>query len=437
MRKSIRCMLPLALAAFAASPASAWERFIAGGPGWVQSLAPHGALSPAAQGAVCLLTNDRVYGVVSFAHVLSLDAQNGVQPYQLLSAPGGLSTLGVDCSAGTPVAAHAAVDPVPERHSWLTGFFADGSGPWRTDVPATAAARPARFGVSATQRTVVLREKVGGSAWDVSAYDGFEPLPRWQAVLDAWRFPGARVLDMRVAADGSTALLGSYDRGVDAGLGVFVQRFDADGVSQLAADVPDAWAGEVGPAALAPAGTAWFARKDPQFQQDALWRVPAQSPAPIPVDVCCGPGEIVALATTPDDGALVAQRRMFGGASRLLRYAADGNLLSQADVWDLGGPGFDLLGVVGDRAGRSLAVIAMPAFPPSTARVLRLHAYDAQGMELWSRDLAGARFDTASPLQLTLTSDDRVVLALDAVDASGTPGVLVQSFGLDSDNVVP
>jgi hypothetical protein len=437
MRTSIHCMLPLALAAFAASPASAWERFVAGGPGWVQDLAPRAALSPAAQGAICVMTNDRVYGAAGFSHVLSIDAQNVVQSHQLLSVQGGLVTLGVDCGAGAPVAAYAAVDPAPERHTWLTGYFADGSGPWRTDLPATAAVRPSRFAVSSAQRTIVLREKAGGASWDLAAYDGFQPFPSWQAPLDAWRFPGARVLDMRVAADGSTALLGSYDRGVDAGLGVFVQRFDANGAAQFATDVPDAWAGEVGPAALAPAGTAWFVRKDPQLQQDALWRVPPPSPAPMPVDVCCGPGEVVALATTPDDGALVARRASFGAAPRLLRFAADGTALSQADVWELDGPGFDLLGLVGDRAGRSLVVIAMPAFPPSTARVLRLHAYDAQGFEQWTRDVAGARLDTASPLQLALTSDDRVVFALDAVDASGTPGILVQAFALDTGSIWP
>jgi hypothetical protein len=432
MRKSICFALPLALVV--AEPALAWQRFIGGGPNWVQSLAPRSALSTDPLGNVCLLTNDRVYGAITNAHVLGLEPMLGdVHPWMVLHAERGFSTFGVDCSSGRPIAAYTALDPMPERHTVLTGIFDDGVVQWRTDLLSMGAVRPARFITSAMNRTLVLREKVGASAWDVQAYDGFQPYPTWQAMLDAWRWPAARVLDMRFADDGSSALLGTYDVAGSPGVGVFVQRFDANGNPQFPNDFPDGWQGEVTAAALGADGTAYYVRRDTQFLQDTLTRVPAPFGPPQGMDLgCCAPSEVVQVTALVDSGLLVAVRNAYA-SPQLRRYAADGTLAWQADAYEFGPPGFELLAMIGDRNGRALTVSAEPAFGGLPNRRIRLRAYDAQGIELWSFWKDNARFDEGNPARLALTSDDHVVFALNATDAaSPSPGIFVQSFTLDT-----
>jgi hypothetical protein len=437
MRMLVRCVVPLALAATAIAPAQAWERFIAGGPNWVQSLAPHGALSTDASGNVCLLSNDRVNGQITNAHVLVLGAQAGdMQPSQMVYSRDELATLGVDCRAGLPVLSYVGIDPDSQRHTWLLAASAANQPPWPpVDLPSIGAVHPSRFGVDNAQTAVVLRQRASGSAYDVQAFHLPMPMPAWQADIPAWRYPSARVLDMIVAADGSTSLLGTFDNQGDPSLGVFVQRFDANGGALQSMDYPDTWFAEVGPAALAPAGTAYYVRRNSQYVQDMLWRVNAQTAAPFPMDLgCCGPLQVKHLAALADDGALVATRAGFAGLGRLSRFAADGSLRWQADLPEVGLPGFEVLGVIGDRAGRALVVSRAPWFDPQQpTRTVTLRALDEQGQMLWTRDVPGVRFDEGQPLRLAVTSDDRVVVALNTTSLSQmASGILVQSFLLSS-----
>jgi hypothetical protein len=436
MRKILFCSVALA-AGVVAPNAQAWEQFIGGGPGWVQNLAPTNALSVDAADGVCAMTNDRVYGSLQFAHVLAFASDGSITPKQLMSGNHAFSTLGMDCRFGDPVAAYAFVDSYNQRRIDLTGFFAGVVDPWMIDLPSIGAVRPAHLSAGSDGRSVVLREKTDGTAYDLLAFDAPMPTPQWQSTIDAWRFPGARVLDFAVGADGVTRAIGGYDRAGDQGLGVFVLRYAADGSESFPLDwPPDLYSAEVGPAALAPSGTAYFARRDTQFQQDTLWRAPADSAVPFIVDPgCCGPVEIQQLAALPDDGVLVATQSGYGGMGRLSRYSGDGSLLWQGDAIEVAAPGFQLLGIVGDRAGRALTVATEPGYddPMAHGRRIALRAYDAGGSMTWSRLVEGVRFDEGASLRLAVTSADRIVLAFNAYDDYGiNPGIRVQVFDLGS-----
>lgn len=441
MRAYVRFAVPLLIALHIA-PAPAWERFIGGAPSFVQNLAPAGALSADADGNVCLLTNDREWATQAFAHVLLLTAPNGdVQPQQLVGNQQSLTTLGVDCRFGPPALVYSGPDNAGSpRRTVLQTYRTDGSGDAEPpfDLPWLGGASPARFGVTADHSAVVLRQRGSGSAWDLQAFQLPMWGPKWQAAFDNWRFPAGIVRDMLVAADGSTSLLGTFERSPDPFTSVFLLHYDSAGVVLRWTEFQDWQYSEIGPLALAPAGTAYVVLRDSQFMRDQLWRIDAQQPMQQPIDIgCCGMTQITQLVALADDGALVAMRNAYGNSGELQRYGADGLLRWRADAYELAMPaGFDVLGVIGDRAGRALTVVTEPTFggPPSVLRSVRLQAYSEQGVPTWSRQITGVRLDAGNPLRFAVTSDDRVVLALNRYDETlgGVSGILVQSFPLDS-----
>jgi hypothetical protein len=217
-------------------------------------------------------------------------------------------------------------------------------------------------------------------------------------------------------------------------------RYAADGSEQAPLDWPDSLAADVVAPVLAPGGTAYFARRDPQLQRDTLWRVPPSSPVAMPVDLgCCVPAEVRQLAALPDDGLVVAMQSGYGGTGRLRRYASDGSLLWQGDAVEAAAPGFEILALTGDRAGRVLTVSTEPGYvdpvssgraDPSRGRSIALHVYDATGSLTGSRLVTRVRFDEGSPIRLAVTSDDRAVLAFNGYDTAANSGIHVQIFGL-------
>ena len=120
-----------------------------------------------------------------------------------------------------------------------------------------------------------------------------------------------------------------------------------------------------------------------------------------------------------------------GGVPPLTRFPADGTRLWSQPVPN---PPMQrtVLDVIGDRAGRAVVVSADP--PGLPLRSYYLDVYGAQGQYLWSDSVPNARFDDGQPVALALTSDDRVVFALQTAGYQGQwqPGIVLRSITLDA-----
>lgn len=424
--------------AIAAVPAHAWQYTIAGAPSFQQNLAPGAALVADASGNVCLLSNDRDYGNTGFAHVYGFRAADGVPTawHDSISTRE-LATIGIDCRFGAPIIGYSGYEDYEgRRSSKLVGFAPDpgGLGPYFL-LASNLAIEPARFGVDAARHAVILRDKAGGRSVDLQAYDLSTLSPLWQTSIATIPLSYPQVHDMRVGADGSVTLIGTGDDANTPTVGVFLMRYDANGAPNGPNfQFGDPVFGQVGALALSPGGIGYVVRRDRQFMRDQLLQVSAQTPWGQPLDLgCCGTRQVSALAVLPDDGALTVSSDFFTWVGALSRFRADGSLQWRADGVPLNAPGVDVLGVVGDRAGRALVVSTEPQpYGLPQARTVRLRAYSDTGLETWTRLIQNVRFDSGTPLRLEVSSDDVVVLALDVFDGnSGASGILVQGFKLD------
>jgi hypothetical protein len=416
----------------AAAPASAWERFIGVDPFWIQNVAPAGALSVDAAGNVCLLSNDRVGGSIEFAHVFTLDAQGQhARPWQVVGSNEQFGTLGVDCRFGPPVLAYRELDGGSQYRTTLVAYSDDRLSRWDLDLLSIGAAVPKQFGAAVSQSTVVLRQTSKGYPYDLQRFDIANASLQWQMNVNNWSYPGASARDMVVAADGSTTLLETYGAPDGMSVGTAVTRFDAQGLMTTSVPLIDSFFADAGPSAIAPGGTVYFARRSEPYAIDQLWQVAPQTGYPMSIYLGYGGSlQIEQVVALPDDGALVLAHPGYGSMDLLVRVAADGTQLWQTSV-PQGQPGSTVSGLIGDRAGRALVVQTDP--PGTFSRKIVLTSYDEQGLFNWSRPLQNARFDEGDTLSLAVTSDDNVVLALNAFDAGGNiPGILVQSFGLSS-----
>ena len=444
MQKMSSAALAFALAAGAAVPAHAWEYTIAGASGFQQNLAPTDALVAGAIGDVCLLSNDSDPGGMHFAHFYAFHAQTGtLAPWQSVGSRE-LATLGLDCRFGPAILGYAAYDEYTMRRSVkLVGFMLAGStlGP-AYELPSYGAIETTHFGVDAAQHAVVLREKIGGNAYDLQAFDLNTLASLWQSGMNPFPVPAPHVLAMRVAADGTTSLLGTTDDAYTPALGMFLQRYDATGQPQPPSfQYADPMFAQIGAAALSPGGVAYFVRRDRSYLQDQVWQMSGQSPwGNLLAGGCCTAQQVIALQALPDDGALVATSTVYGWGGALTRYAANGDILWRADGTPVTPPGTELLGVIGDRAGRALIVTTEPVFggPPQAVRSVRLSAYSETGAQTWTRVIENVRVDHGNPLRFAVSSDDRVVLALNAyVPGQDAYGILVQGFPLDQPTAFP
>lgn len=428
----------LALACVAAQ-AHAWQYTIVGGPSFQQGLAPGAALVADTDGDVCLLSNDRDFANLGFAHVYGFHAADGA-PTPLHGSLGGreLATFGIDCRFGDPIVGYSAYgDYEARRWSRLAGFLPS-PGSLGPDFPlqSYAAIEPVRLGVDAARHAVILRDKIGGGSIDLQAYDLSTLSPLWQTSIATMPLSYPRVRDMQVAADGSITLIGTADDTNTPTMGVFLLRYDAAGQSSGPGfQFGDPAYGQVADLALSPGGIGYVVRRDREFMRDELLRLDAQAPWGVPLDIgCCGTRMVHALAALPDDGALAVSNDVFGWASSLSRFRADGSLLWRADAVPVDMPGMQVIGLVGDRAGRALAIYTEPApyGPPQALRTVRLRAYSQTGTELWTRTIDNVRFDGGSPLRSAVSSDDVAVLAFEIYDVNaGASGILVQGFSLD------
>ena len=437
MKRLLSVASAVALAAVA-GPAFGWQTTIAGGGIFQQNLAFGSALVANTAGEVCLLSNDRDFSSVAFAHVYGFQAATGV-PTPLHSSLGSreLATFGFDCRFGDPIVGYSAYSNYDARRSSRLAGFLPTPGSLGPDFPLAtyAAIEPVRMGVDAARHAVILRDKIGGGSVDLQAYDLATLSPLWQANVTTMPLSYPRVRDMQVAADGSVTLIGTADDTNTPTVGVFLLKYDANGVPngpnfQFA----DPAFGQVGEVALSPGGVGYVVRRDREFMRDELLRIDAQTPWGLPLDIgCCGTRMVDALATLPDDGALAVSNDVFGWASALSRFRADGTLMWRADSVPVDMPGMQLIGLVGDRAGRALVAYTepMPYGPPQALRSVRLRAYSETGAELWTRAIDNVRFDDGAPLRVAVSSDDVVVLALNVYDVgSNVSGILVQGFPL-------
>lgn len=436
----------LAIAMMAATgPASAWEHWISGGGGFIQNIAPQNALSVNGNGGFCLLTNDRTLysGRIEFAHTY-VYAGNGVLDPLLTGSvghPQGLTTLGIDCRFAPPMIGVSWTDSDLSWRDDLSGRSEDGSSLWTTPLWSYGNARPARFGASAARSAVVLQQDSRGRAFTLQGWGSSVPAPppndpsppmlQWEMNFANSPYPDSTVVAMNVAADGTTSVLGTFSQPYAEG--VFVQRYTAQG-SLLSASgtLPYPDTPVMGEAAFSADGTAYFVRKGNYPPRDLLWRMDPQQPVPQPVDLSFyGPQRVMRLVVLPDDGALVLALSGYGGAPMLTRFAADGTRL-----WSqlIPNPPFmrTVLDVIGDRSGRAVVVSADP--PGLPQRAYYLDAYGAQGQYLWSGSVPNARFDDGRPVALALTSDDRVVVALQTTGYQGQwqPGIVLRSITLDA-----
>jgi|GEM_PF-2822092 len=430
------CGLAVLAAIGAAGPACAWEQFVGAAPNFVHNLAPEGALSVNANGDVCLLSNDRVYGQVQFAHIFTFDANGGAaRPTLSIGHPSGLTTFGVDCRFGPPVIGVRWTE-YAQRNVELVSYSDDRMSTWPLDFWPIGAASVTRFGAASGQVPVVLREKPHGAAFAVEAYapPPSPPMPVWGVNLANGAAPGLEVSDFAVAADASSVLMGVYDNPSYESEALFIQHLDAQGQNTFATSiVGDPSHPEIGPTAISPGGFAYYVRRGNPFIDDELWRIDAAGGPPQWMPVSFGtPALVLKLVTLADNGALVLSQDTYGvGFLSIARYAADGSLLWRSMPGEIQAPR-TVLDLIGDRAGRVLVVSVDPAPQLPGSRLIELNGFDAQGYSAWGRSVLNARFDEGNPVALALTSDDRAVIAVHASDSYGTPGILVQSFTLDS-----
>lgn len=445
MMKRTGCALAVAMFA-ATGSASAWEQWIAGGGGFIQNIAPQNALSVNGSGGFCLLTNDRIMysGRIEFAHYYVYAGNGALDPLltNSIGHPQGLTTLGVDCRFAPPMIGVGWTDNDLSWRDDLLGRSEDGSNVWTAPLWSYGSARPARFGASAARSAVILQEDDRGRALTLQGWgtqtpapgpsDPAAPMLLWEAAFANSPYPDAMIAAMNVAADGTTSVLGTY-RQPYAGVSMFVQRYAPQGGPLGGTgSLPFVDAPVMGPAAFSADGTAYFVRRGNYPPRDQLWRLGPQQMMPQQLGLgLYGPVRATRLVALPDDGALVLAHSGYGAVPELVRYAADGT-----QMWDQPVPNLALqrvvLDLIGDRAGRAIVVSADP--PGLPTRSYHLDAYGAQGQYLWSDTVSGARFDDGQPVALALTSDDRVVLALQTMgyQGQGQPGIVLRSITLDA-----
>lgn len=440
--KRIGCALAVAMFA-ATGSASAWEQWISGGGGFIHNIAPQNALSVNGSGGFCLLTNDRVMysGRIEFAHYYVYAGNGVLDPLQSNSVghPQGLTTLGVDCRFAPPMIGVDWTDSDLSWHDDLLGRSEDGSNFWTAPLWSYGSARPARFGASAARSAVVLQQDGRGRAFTLQGWaaaastpsDASPPALQWEMNFANSPYPDTTVVAMNVAADGTTSVIGTFSQPFAEG--TFVQRYSAQGYPLSGTgSLPSADTPVMGEAAFSADGTAYFVRKGNYPPRDVLWRVGLQQSMPQPVDLSFyGPVRVLRLVVLPDDGALVLALSGYGGVPLLTRFAADGTRLWSQPV-PIPTLQRTLLDVIGDRAGRAVVVSADP--PGLPQRSYYLDAYGTQGQYLWSDSVPNARFDDGQPVALALTSDDRVVFALQTMGYQGQwqPGIVLRSITLDA-----